>query len=307
MLDLFNLPFTNNVEIYLSNGGNAGFQIWNKPKRARLVYFYVLGAGGGGGGGRSSAMNSSTGGGGGGSGAITTALISANLLPDALYMSPGVPGAGSLASSVGGDGGLPSYVMFTPNFSATINTFLIANGGSGGNTGTGSVAGQGGAGGTIWNYQSTIHGNIGLITADAGSAGTIGTTLAGTIVNLTPTLPVSGGSGGGAVSSGGTSYNGASIIGSGFLPTLAPGTNNSTNAAVTRGKDGYNSLFEKHDPMFFTGGSGGGANATGINANGGNGGDGAPGCGGGGGAGTYNGTGGTGGRGGSGLILVSWI
>jgi hypothetical protein len=305
MLDVFNLPLKENSTLFTSSSFFEQIFVWNKPRNAKLIYFYLVGGGGGGGAGRSSALNGSTGGGGGGSGAITTAIIAANLLPDILYIMPGRGGTGGISAITTSESGFTTYVFFVPNFLNPINTFLIANGGNGGGVGGSSVQGTAGSGGAVWNYTTTTYGDIGLITSDAGQSGGVGTTLAGTITNITPTLPVTGGAGGGATSNAGSPYNGGSITGSGFLPTVKAGINDSATNALNGGQ-GF--IFnQKSEPMLFTGGAGGGASGTGTNRPGGIGGNGGYGSGGGGGGGAYNGAGGAGGRGGNGFAMISWI
>lgn len=303
MIDMFNLsdPYLN-TQVFTA--GSAQWQTWNKPNNAKMVYIFCIGGGSGGGGGRTVANNSSPGGGGGASSSITTGLYSAFLLPDTLYLQVGSGGLGGAANTAGSSGTL-SYVSYRPDTTA-INILLqsgdVAPTGGGGAFSTTGV-GAGGTGGTVWSWATAINGDLGLVTSDPGQNGTAGTGLGASPNNVTPTLIVTGGAGGGAVSAAGSGFNGGSILGSGFFNTIAPGVVNAANDTID-GTGGYNTLLIKNLPDFFTGGSGGGS-ATTVGREGGTGGIGSYGSGGGGGGGTFNGTGGSGGKGGDGLIIIT--
>lgn len=304
MKDYFNIPtLDNRNQIFYANG--SIWQIWNKPKNSKFVNFFVIGGGGGGGGGRTSALNSATGGGGGGSSSITTALYPANIIPDTLYIKVGLGGAGSTSAGTSGSNGDLSYISMIPDSSTNINIFMQSGSASAtaGGGGGSSVVGSAGVGGTAWAYGTFVFGNLGLITTIAGQNGASGGSIAGSVANVTPILPISGGAGGGGVSSGGTTYNAGSILGSGFLPTISGGG----NGVFVSGENGFTSINNIMTnfkiPMFFTGGAGGSSNNGG---GGGNGGNASYGSGGGGGGGTYSGgTGGLGGKGGDGLVIVT--
>jgi hypothetical protein len=293
-------------QIYYNQNGS--WETWNKPANIKFVYVFAIGGGGGGGGGRTSAINSACGGGGGGSSSITIGLFPANLLPDTLYIQVGAGGVGG-SPNVNGTNGALSYVSFYPNSSLDINN-LIASGGvgaTGGAFGSSSVGGVGGSGGTAYSFTTTIFGEIGQVTSAIGQNGTSGGNLGGGTPNLTPTFPLTGGAGGGAVSAGGTTYTAGSIIGSGFLSTVSGGIADSATSTIN-GSSGYQNLTYINniltEPMFFTGGAGGASATTNPRA-GGNGGNGAFGSGGAGGGGAYSGIGGTGGKGGDGLIIIT--
>ena len=305
-MDVFNtLSAIERNSVFYANG--SAWQVWNKPKNANFVYFFLIGGGGGGGGGRSSGINSAPGGGGGGSSSITTALFAANMLPDTLYIKIGLGGIGGVPGSPGVDGEL-SHICFEPN--ATAINVLLKSGDLAANSGNGSInstnPGAGGTGGTLWTYTNFVNGDSGLISTIAGSNGSSGTGIGASPNNVTPTLPVTGGAGGGAVSASGLGlYNGGSIIGSSFLPTVGPGINSSLTESVNGG-GGITflpNISSMDNPMFFTGGAGGGSsgNTGGVAGKGGNA---SFGSGGGGGGGAYNNTGGTGGNGGDGLALI---
>lgn len=301
-----NIPVINNNNLIFCNG--SAWQVWNKPKNANIVYFYVLGGGSGGGGGRSAAINTATGGGGGASAAALSATFLACTLPDTLYILVGKGGAGGAAESIGASGGL-TYVSYQPN-SASINILLQngAAGPTGGGLGGSSTPGAGGTAGTVWGFATAINGRLGLVNVEPGQNGTAGTTTGGTVINLTPTATVTGASGGGACTAGGTGFAAGLITGSGFLPTIPAGVINAADSTI-HGVAGYTSLpnnLSMSTPMFFTGGSGGGV-ATTTGRTGGKGGQGSFGSGGGGGGGAYSGTGGRGGDGGDGLVLITTL
>ena len=301
-----NIPVRNNSNLFLGNG--SAWQVWNKPKNTNIVRFFLLGGGSGGGGGRTSAINSAAGGGGGASSAILSATFLAHTLPDTLYILVGEGGTGGEPNNAGNSGDL-TYVSYQPNTSS-INILLQngAAGPTGGEGGTSSTPGVGGTAGTVWGFAAAINGNLGLIDVEPGQNGTVGTTIGGTVVNLTPTSIATGASGGGGCTAGGTGFAAGLITGSGFLPTIPAGT---IDAADTRihGAAGYTSLpnnLSMSTPMFFTGGTGGGV-ATTAGRVGGKGGQGSFGSGGGGGGGSYRSTGGRGGDGGDGLVLITTV
>lgn len=303
MIDMYNLS-TNSLNAQTFTAGSTQWQIWNKPSNAKMVYIFVIGGGAGGGGGRSSSINSSGGGGGGASSGFVTGIYQANLLPDNLYLQVGIGGQGGVADSAGSSGTI-SYISYRPDTTA-INILLqssaTAPGGGGG--GGGSVAGSGGTVCTAWGYDTAINGSLGIVTVSPGQAGRIGTSIGGTVSNLTPISIVSGGAGGGATSAGAAGYNAGSIVGSGFLNTVPAGIINAADTTI-HGSDGYGALNIPSLPNFFTGGAGGGPSTTGGRTAG-KGGKGAYGSGGGGGGGAYSGTGGAGGKGGDGLIIIAY-
>lgn len=288
MLDLSYFQNQNsNVQDFF-NGGT--WSTWIKPRGAKLVNIICQGAGSGGGGGFQSATTPRGGGAGGASGATARLTINASLLPDLLYILPGIGGAGGLGgtTATGGSSGQPSYVTLIPNIASVSNVVLRSGttGAVGGGAGTTS-AGLTQAGETISIIGNNIFANLGTFTFQAGVTGANGGTLTGQ--NVTPANFVLGGAGGG-----GTGTSGA-FVANGVFPAL-PSTPQNTNGQ--RGP-----IIYKPSLMLF-GGRGGGGATTG---NGGNGGDGAPGCGGGGGGASAN-TGvnaGNGGRGGDGFIIIT--
>lgn len=309
MINIFDLPNSGIYNQVLFGNGTV-WQTWQKPSGIKFVYFYVIGAGGAGGGGRTGSINSGGGGGGGGSSAISTGLYPAFMLPDILYVQVGLGSPGATAGSGAASGAL-SYVSIEPNTTA-VNIVMqsgnAAAGGGGGGTNTGGGGGTGGTAGSVWGYTSFPLAKVGIITSVAGqTGGTGGTSVPAAGPNITPALPVTGGTGGGGVSVGGAVTNGGDITGAGFLPTIAGGVGGINPGA---GANGFVSSMPTSQsflsqPMFFTGGTGGGSGGSGAARNGGAGGNGSFGSGGGGGGASYNLTGGTGGRGGDGLVLIT--
>lgn len=316
-MDILNLPnrsLYHKVFYATATGTTTSWQVWTKPTNISVIYMYVIGSGGSGGGGRTGGNNSGGGGGGGGSSSITVAVYPASLIPDTLYVSVGAGRAGSGAGTGGLTGAL-SYVSIQPNTTA-INILAqsgnAAAGGGGGGTNTGSGAGAAGTAGTAWTFTNNPLALMGLVTTLVGQAGAAGGTNVSTDGgSITPTQPVTGGAGGGGVTSGGANpRNGGDIVGSGFLPTINGGVLNGATAALKAGDSGFMGIKPTTEsylnlPMMYTGGAGGGSTGTATLTVGGTGGNGSYGSGGGGGGASYGSTGGTGGRGGDGLVLIS--
>jgi len=307
-MDVFNtLSAIERNSVFYANG--SAWQVWNKPKNANFVYFFLIGGGGGGGSGNTSSFTSTTGGGGGGSSAITRAIFAANMLPDTLYIKIGLGGIGGISNTANetGGNGTSSHINFQPN-SDPINVLLKSDdipAAGGGGAPSSTVSGVGGLAATSWTYTNFVNGKSGLISSIGGQNGAAGTNTGGTVNNFNVTLIVTGGAGGGAVSNGASPYNGGSILGSSFLPTISAGVNDAADQTI-HGVNGISFLPNislMKNPMFFTGG-GGGAPSTTTGRAGGKGGNASFGSGGGGGGGAYNGVGGVGGVGGDGLALI---
>ena len=304
MIDMFNIPSDKSSTQVFYFAGIGTWQMWQKPTNATFVYMFVIGGGSGGGGGRTAVANGATGAGGGASSSTTHAVYAANMIPDTLYLQVGTGGAGGVNQATGGTGGL-SYVSFEPDTTA-IN-ILVQSGTAGATGGIGSTSsstgGAGGTGGTPWGFATAINGNIGMVDSNAGQNGTAGTGSGATPQNVTLSTILSGGAGGGAVSLGGTTYNGGSILATSLTPLISPGIGNAADATI-HGFNGFENLSgNSQSPMIFTGGSGGAASSTSARKAG-KGGNGSFGSGGGGGGGAYNATGGDGGNGGHGLIMI---
>ena len=297
MIDYFNNPINElNTQIFYTNSSGitstSEWQIWQKPKNCKFVYFMVIGGGSGGGGGASGlAGTTRNGGGGGGSSAVTKGLFPANLLPDILYVFVGKGGNGGAAATSGETGSL-SYVSSQPN--KELSNLLLVNG-----TGvpTGGFITGGGSPGSAFNQFSAILSFYGVIGSNGGNQG--GNPGSSTGATETQDMCITGGGapGAGVVS---TSNPGGSIAQGLFTPTINGGSagRNSGFSGVFSQFPSINSMSKS--PLYFTGGSGGGSNNGGVGGDGGNGSYGSGG--GGGGAGT---TGGSGGSGGNGLVIIT--
>ncbi len=290
MLDLSYFQNQNSNVQGFFNGGT--WQTWIKPRGAKLVNIICNGSGAGGGGGRQSASTPRGGGAGGGSGATARLTVDAKLLPDILYILPGIGGAGGIGgtTATAGSPGQNSFVTLIPDTGSVSNVVLrsgtaVAQGGGAGTTGgAGAVLAEG-----ISVITNSIFANLGTFTFQAGSNGAGGGSVAGN--PIVANNFVLGGSGGGGTGTGG----GLTVAG------VFPGV---TGAALnTNGRDGF--ILYKPILILYGGFGGGGSSAAGTN--GGNGGKGAPGAGGGAGGASSN-TGvnaGNGGRGGDGFVIIT--
>ena len=282
------------------------------PQWASMLYIQAVAAGGGGGGGAGSADATIACGGAGGSGGTTAVgFFPVAVLPEKLYVRPGVGqagGAGGTAGS-GSSAGAATGVQDTivtggyETATGTVNILLYAAGAPGGGGGT---ATSGGASGGAVGAPAITTGVLlqhGLWTSHAGVQGQPGgnSGAVGTVCSILTVSHRSGGAGGGGVNASNVTTSGGGIIGTvsaGFFtfPTISGGAG--TGEA---GGDGYTIL----KPRVYTGGAGGGGN-TGAASVGGKGGTAALGCGGGGGGGANGAgaTGGAGGRGGDGYVVI---
>lgn len=288
MLDLSYFQNQNSNVQGFFNGGT--WQTWIKPRGAKLVNIICQGSGGGGGGGFQSASTPRGGGGGGGSGATARLTINASLLPDILYILPGIGGAGGTGgtTATAGSPGQNSFVCVIPDTTSVSNVVLRsgATPATGGGAGT-TVAASAGTGETIAVITNSIFANLGTFTFQAGvNSNSASTTNSGA---TTPSNFITNAGGGGGTGTGG------GVVATGVFPGI-PAT-----AVNTNGQDGI--ILYKPTLMLY-GGRGGGGSTSG---NGGNGGNGAPGTGGGGGGASTN-TGvnaGNGGRGGDGFVIIT--
>lgn len=289
MLDLSYFQNQNSNVQGFFNGGT--WQTWIKPRGAKLVNIICQGAGAGGGGGFQSASTPRAGGGPGGSGATARLIINANLLPDILYILPGIGGAGGLGGNpaTAGSPGQNSFVTLIPS-TGSVSNVVLRSGTTpavGGNPGT-TTGGALGAGETIGVIGNNIFANLGTFTFQVGNGGggTGGTTSGG-------------GAGAGNFTVGGAAGGGVGLGGGSPASGVFPGY--SSAPVNTNGQS--NLVFYEPTLMLYGGGGGGGA----TSGNGGNGGNGAQGCGGGGGGASAN-TGvnaGNGGRGGDGFVIIT--
>jgi hypothetical protein len=297
MIDVFNIPSNTQSTFTFYSAGVGVWQTWSKPRNAKMLQIFCLGAG------ASGANNNyqvngtaGFGGTGGGSGAISRLLIPAFLLPDTLYIQPGLGGPRTTTPTAGGQNGIAgtaTYVSLQPN-TGTTNVILQANGGTGG-----GIAGGGGAGGTAITLASLAFSNLGMGTTSVGvTAGGGGNGGDGGSLTALATTIVTGGGGGGGKAATITSGKGGSIIASPYILTSTVLGGQSVGQS---GAAGYGTF----TPFCGTGGGGGSGNVSGLGAPGG---DGWYGCGGGGG-GCGNGSNSTtyGGRGGDGLVIITVI
>lgn len=284
-----------NVTIYIGDVGSTAVTkwfTWQKPSWAKLVSILCIGGGAGG----NSGATSTQGGGGGGGGASTFVKFSAQVIPDLLYIQPGLGSIGASPSGNLANNATASYVSITNNTTAA-NLLCIANGGSAG----ASVSGAGAAGTVITQSNALLIG-LGMFNALAGVAGGGGGISGSAGSNVAPLASTNtpfccGGAGGGS-SIGGA---GGNITGVGFLPTITGGS--ADGQAGISGFDWFGNRGDFIYPMISTGGSGG---SYGSISNGGKGGNGGIGSGGGGG-GQASAGGGSGGNGGPGaIILTCW-
>ena len=293
MLDLSYFQNQNSNVQGFFNGGT--WQTWIKPRGAKLVNIICQGSGAGGGGGFQSASTPRAGGSGGAGGATARLTINANLLPDILYILPGIGGAGGIGGTLGvgtsGGVGEISYVTLSPNTSSVSNIVvrsgtLSARGGAVGTSTAPAVS----LGESINVIANNIFVNLGTFTFQAGSNGLQGSTVNGSGISPPGNFVFSGTGGGGTGTGGG-------VTAGGVFPAI-------TGAPVnTNGANGI--ILYKPTLMLYSGSGGGGSSAAGTN--GGNGGNGAPGAGGGGGGASSN-TGvnaGNGGKGGDGFVIIT--
>ena len=205
MLDIFNIPSQtqDNVKIYYAQSGSNSWQTWTKPRGCKYIWIMCIGAGSGGTAGTGSALTSSAVATGGGSGATVKALFPANLLPDTLYIQPGLGGRGGVPPSGTSTSANRSFVSIAPNTTAmnvvctsgaaaasanaaetvfttstyvayagllSLGTFQITAGGNGGTTAfenrsalAGTTTLGGCAGGAVSGSASPITGGFGKI------------------------------------------------------------------------------------------------------------------------------------------------
>lgn len=229
---------------------SPNWQTWIKPKNAKMVYIMCVGAGGGGGGGRGYSDGGATvrgGGAGGTSGIVTTATYPASLLPDILYIKPGLGGSGgtggvgtsaaNVVSPTAGNAGESSIVAMT-TLNTPTNIVCISAGGKGGSAGAQANVSSITPVPSITTTATTnaFYMATGQFSSTAASLGGIGSGTAGVtggdIAALSTTL-VTGGGGGGAASTGGGKILSSSV----FLLSEVPGT-----PSTTTGTYGYKNV-----------------------------------------------------------------
>ena len=315
MLDFGHLPKPQNgtVDYFpgfsTSNGGQ--WEVWNKPKGCMFIRILTIGGGGGGSSGFPSATTNARGGGGGGSsGGCSYLTIPAVFLPDRLYVSSGVGGAGGASSTIvgnAGGSGINSFVSIAPSTSII---YLVCASLVTSTNATAPTSGSVGSGGnafsevTVTSVNQAFQGHFESL---GNSGGTNGGAVTGAVGSFR-SYPTSGlllsagaGGGGGAGFAGGfiaqpTSQSAVYTL----FQTLTGGAAGTVGTPTGgNGTDGV----ELYQPLLATGGSGGGSSFDGT-ARGGNGGAGGFCCGGGGGGAGGTDGGGAGGNGGPGLVVI---
>ena len=186
-------------------------QNWQVPSGVHKIKIIAIGGGGGGGGGYSSTYT----GGGGGTGAVeyTEAPVTPGEILTVNVGAGGSGGTGGASPTAGGAGGY-SYVINSNN-----QVICNAGGGGGGGAATSSANGANGSGGPAGQVGNVpllgafyINGGNGAGTSPAyAPIPPLGSTFAGTTVNLL-VGPIGAGGGGGAVNSNGNPGNNGIVI-----------------------------------------------------------------------------------------------
>lgn len=270
-----------------------GESIWFKPRGARFVSIFAIGAGGTGGfGATRTAGSAGGGGGGGGSASVTHNTYLAAMLPDSLYVH-------AAANDGTGTPGISFVSVYEMSFaSPTAQNLVILSGNpatpaANGGNGSSGTAGAGGSGGAAASPTVSCLMNLSLnFFSFAGQTGASGGAQTGAVGGSVAfaTGYVTAGAGGGGTTSG--DFAGGNITGTASTMQV-------TSSGGVSGSNGASGFIFPAAIARYGGSGGGSANS----AAGGNGGAGATygAGGGGGGAGT---TGGTGGIGGPGLVVI---
>lgn len=291
MLDQFNiLSSKDNFKIFYPVDTST-WQTWVKPRSCNFIWIMCIGPGAGGSGG--AGTGGATYAQGGSTGAISRVLYPAHVLPDILYVQPGIGAAGGAGLSTNGNGIASasgrSFVSIIPS-SATTQSLVTASGGTGATGPSGETAV------TTTNVPMLSLGVFttigGLSPTTAGIIGSVTPFVSTVSGNASMLCPGSNGSGNGT-SAPAASDVASTTIGSIVTPTITGGA---------AGSPGKNGMWNWGPIIYGLGGSGGGGVASGTAFNGGD--ANAYGCGGGGGGNSSAGTGGNGGRGGDGLIFI---
>lgn len=278
-----------------SMGSGDGWVPFEVPRGARMAHFLVCGSGAGGGAGYAAESGTGKGGGGGGgSSGLGRLTIPTFMIPKTLYAQ--IPGKRAGGTTGNGEAGLFGIISMAPTNSVSTWWILRSNAAvpGAGAVGTAVAGGAAGSAGTIPAAVAFSQG--GTFVGIAGGAGGAGgaPSSAGSNVNALNGLLVSGGAGGGSVTTGNSETNGGRQSSSGpMLETIFGG--------VAPGGSGFPGIDQYFAPLFSCGGVGGAGNSAGIGGAGSDGGWGSGGGGGGGGT-----TGGYGGMGGPGLMIATF-
>jgi hypothetical protein len=283
--------------------GSNGAYTWTLPSDAKMIEYWLVGAGGGGGSGRQGAAGTARfGGGGGANGGLTLGSVPVSTLSTTtLTIRVGAGGAGGAARTTsdtnGAAGGHPSEATLVA-FGAIEDGRNVSAGRSGG--GGGGTNASGAAGDANQFSAAQFYGGFGgasSATANAGNGARPSS------VNIAFTS--AGGAAGGGISTGDVSYNGGLIPSDAISPQVGQQSVN-INGGTAPGGAGTNG--QQHVGMTRLPGCGGSGGAAGNSTTaGGAGGNGAfPGGGGGGGGASFNGyASGAGGNGGDGYIRIT--
>ena len=298
MLDYLHLPDNTNgsVDYFpgFSDTDGGSWVVWEKPRGTHMIRITCIAGGGGGGSGYNGSPGA--GGGGGGSSAISIVTIPAYALPDRLYVSSGIGGAGASAPGADsanlGSNGVRSYVCIAQDTGVIYRVCYTDSGKAGTTAATSSAGGAAGAGGTVATIADMLLASYGIRNFIAGHLGRVGGgsgLSGGTLVYPTTGLLLSGGAGG----------TGSSNTASGVIsaPTQTAYVIFPSLGVSVPGTPAYPGI-EIYQPLLSTGGSGA---APAFNQPGGAGGFGS------GGAGSSATISQPGGKGGNGLVIIhSW-
>lgn len=265
---------------YISNTQEfttIGQQSFTVPSRSNVLFIEIMGGGGGGGAGSANG----TSGAGGGSGSYSSWYIPTNIVNSDLTIIVGSGGTGGISDGQLGSAGLASTVSFTGSGSVGVVTLTSFGAGSDKVAASSQPSNTG-------RYYSTV-GLAGVAGRATDGAGNQNMTVQANYFQAT-------GGGGGARSTGATSYIGGpggaiNLYGNTISSPGGSGAANGTSSTALNGV------------VYGYGAGGGGANnPSGV----GNGGQGIRGSGGGGGGTIVSGFG-TGGNGGNGFVRITWF
>jgi hypothetical protein len=289
MLDLFHIPNSQqDIKIFYGSGTNS-WQTWSKPRNCQWVWIMCVGGAGGGAGGNINLTTSGSSG--GGSGGVSRAMFNASHLPDTIFISVGLGGAGGV-SNANGSNGTRSLVGILPNTTAT--NLILTSGVSAASSGL--LSGTTASGEAVFNTGAAAFSTLSTFLA-VGGVNAAGSTLSPTDVTPLVRVTCQGAQGAGYDTTTPVAINGASILSSNLSSLISGGTG--TIEPLSNGGDGGNGI-TSWKPFFSTGGAGGGNSQSGVGGNGGKGGIGS----GGGSGGSGGVTGGNGGNGGDGLVII---
>lgn len=177
MIDYAHIPdrkiVTESRYLGFSATDGGSWQTWEKPRGSTMLRITCIAGGGGGGSGYKA--SGGAGGSGGGSSAISIIMIPADCLPDVLYVSVGVGGAGGAVpadnAATLGSNGIRTYVSVAP-FTGVIYSVCYADSGKAGTTAaTSTLPGGAGAGGTVATRNESSFSSYGISNYIGGHGG----------------------------------------------------------------------------------------------------------------------------------------